>query len=481
MGYGKDGGAGLGVVMYWTELCRRMAEFRLKHSQKGPNMKPSERMNRSHTLAEQMVDIQLKNGTAIAPIKALLELSPRPQLILEYELKSTEYAVANEIDEMGEVKVRLGTGVNFDSVVGNRKGLGGGKVWNILIPKSEPVTVRSDANELSNCKFSLINFPNMFGEDDVLKPSATNSNVSTLVAQRFRLEVSSWVISIDAVEDLMGMHYTLTRRGGSAVTHKGTITRIDGNVFSLDQLTKLLNALHLFLSFVRGSYCGITFLDGSDAEGKTIWEQWGTYKVEAWRRELQSWASASESHELSTVFEGFWNLLNNSSQSDAVSQVVHWYLRSNESNEPEVSIVLTQAALERLANNTIGKKKKVPENQDGEEFTRDWIKRALKNMGINSTLPAECVELSQLGKLRTWVHGPQALVSIRNKLVHPNPTDKKISESALLEARALGLHYVELMLLKLAGHSGQYVNRSKYNLPHHLQIETVPWVIGGKS
>ncbi len=444
-------------------------------------MKPSERINRDCIVDEVSVEILLEKGSVRAPVKVNVELSPRPQLTLEYELTSTEYTASNEINERGEVEVRLDSGNSFECIVGDRSGLGGGKVWNVLIPKSEPVTVLSDTDDLSKCEFSLINFPNMWGEDDVWKPNAPNSNSSTLVVGRFHLNASPWIVTVDAVEDLMSMHYSLTRRGGSAITHHGTIARQDGKSFRVLKLVELLDALHLFLSFARGSYCGITRLEGKDTNGRVVWQQWGTYKAEPWRRPLQSWVDGSKSHALSMVFDGLLDLLNDPKQSDTVSQVIKWYLRSNESVEPEVSMVLTQAALERLTNNTIGSKKKVPGNNGGEEYTKDWIRRALEKMRISVTLPAECVELTKLGKARNWLHGSQALVSIRNKLVHPNKSDSAMSEAAWLEARALGLHYVELMLLKLTGYRGQYLNRSKHQRRYDLQIETVPWAIGGKT
>ena len=446
-------------------------------------MKPSEKINCDHKMTETTVEILLDEGFIEAPVKVSLELSPRPQVILAYELPSNAYAASNEINETGEVKVRLDDGVTLETIVGDRWHLGGGKVSNILIPKSEPVTVRGDNQFLSECGFSLINFPSMWGDMDIKVPSSSGGSSSGTVTQRIQLNAHPWSIEIVADDSLMSMHYSLTRRGGSAITHKGVIKRTDGLKYKADDVLPLVNALHLFLSFARGSYCGITLLKGFEAnpDKDCVWEQWGTYKVEPWRRELQSWADGLHSHTLSPVFEGFWNLLNDPSHSDTVSQVIKWYLRSNESVEPEVSMVLTQAALERLANNTIGSKKKVSENDGGEEYTRDWIKRALEKMGIGVALPAECVELRKLSNARNWLHGPQALVSIRNKLVHPNKTDNAVSESAWLEARALGLHYVELMLLKLTGHNGDYLNRSKHQHHYHLQIETVPWAVAGKT
>ena len=429
-------------------------------------MKPSERINRNCIVDECSVEILLANGPVRAPVKVSIELSSRPQLILEYELPSTAYAESNEINEKGEVKVRLDNGTTFEAVVGNRQGLGGGKVWNVLIPKLEPVTVRDDNQLLSCCRFSLINFPNMWGDDDVWQSNSPDGNSSTLVAQRFHLEDPPWIVTMDAVEDLMSMHYSLTRRGGSAITHHGTITRTDSREFSVDGLAKLLDALHLFLSFTRGSYCGITYLEGQDTNGKGVWQQWGTYRVEPWRRPLQSWSDESKSHSLSSVFKGFRNLLNNPSQSDTVSQVVNWYLRSNESSEPEVSVVLTQAALERLSYHIIGSKN---------SKTGEWINQALVQTGINTQIPADCPELIQLNRQHNWRHGPHALVNIRNNLAHASNNIGTISATAMMEAQALGLHYVELMLLHLSGFCGNYMNRLKRSGGYVSQVEPVPW------
>ena len=144
---------------------------------------------------------------------------------------------------------RLDNGITIDIFVGNRWYLGDGKVTNILIPKSERVTVREDSACLAKCKFALLNFPSMWGNKDIRRSPSQ-------IHERFQLEANPWLINIIAVNSLVVVHNFLTRRGGSAITHIGTITRVDGSDFALNDLAKLLAALHLFLSFARGSYCG---------------------------------------------------------------------------------------------------------------------------------------------------------------------------------------------------------------------------------
>ena len=106
-------------------------------------MKPSERINRTYELKRTTVEIPLDNRPAQVPITVNLELSPRPQLILGCEFSSADAAATNEMNCKGEVSVCLDNGRKIDTVAGNRWQLGGGTIHNILIPKSEPITVRN--------------------------------------------------------------------------------------------------------------------------------------------------------------------------------------------------------------------------------------------------------------------------------------------------------------------------------------------------
>ena len=144
-----------------------------------------------------------------------------------------------------------------------------------------------------------------------------------------------------------------------------------------------------------------------------------------------------------------------------------WYLRSNESSEPEVSVVLTQAALERLAFSTVGPKSNRTEG--------GWIADALQAKGIDPDIPTGCRELCQIRTRYSWSHGPHALVDIRNDLVHANTRRGTLSSATLLEAQSLGLHYVELMLLKVFGYTGEYANRVKNPGWDSSLFENVPW------
>ena len=434
-------------------------------------MKPSERLNRSYTLRQTTLQIALDNRLVSAPATVTLHLSPRPKVLIECAFTWEDVQATNEIREKREIEVILENGKSVDTVLGATS-IGGG-IRLTLIPKSDLVTVRDENSSFARSKFALLNFPGIWGDLDFHRyPDPSNTGTS-FIYQHFRLHADAWLVEVIGVDSVMAVHHHLLRRGGSAVTHIGTVTRTDGQQFSRDELESFLGILHLFLSFARGSYCGLTYLSGHDADRNRVWEQWGTYKVEPWQRELPTWLDPGASHELSSVFEGFWKLLEDPARGDTIAKILQWYLRSNESNETGVGVVLAHAALESLSFLLIGPKGDLREGQ--------WMAKALINEGIDPTLPSACVEMTSLSESKKWEHGLHAITDIRNNLVHADNRNGPFSEAAIREAHNLGQYYIELMLLHLSGYTGRFMNRLKERDHISSRIETVPWAVSQKQ
>ncbi len=377
-------------------------------------MKLAERIDRSIVLTRTDIEILLDDSPVAARAKIVLRLSPRPRVVIEFDWPKNEYSQAiaynasNEIQTMQHVDVQVSSGPKIRTLVGGEQWLGG-ESWcgGTLIPVTQPVTALNESTFISRCKFALINFPSLWGAQDIHRPT---SDSSSIIIQRMRLHADSWSIELTGVDAVMSLDYQMRRIGGSAITHAGCITRTDGSDFTLEELEVVLDALHLFLSFVRGSYCGLAFLSGQDSQRKTVWKQWGTREVEPWHGPLSTWVCPGESEMLSAVFDGFWQRFTDPAWSDTVSKVLRWYLRSNESSEPAVGVILTQAALERLSHATKGQ---------GSGSTGDRIAAALTKAQIDPQIPLQCPELIVLAQQRSWEHGPHALVDMRNDLVHP--------------------------------------------------------------
>ena len=423
-------------------------------------------INRPIPIQRTTIHLLFETRSVKAPAEVILQLSPRPRVIIEFKLEPIDYEASNEMRSKQCMQIHLDGGPNIDVLVGDRWFVTSKKISNFLVPTEQPVTVINENTLMNRCKFALINFPSIWGKQDITK-KLTDRTYD--VTQHLILPAFPWSIEIAAVDSLMVIDHKMKLDGGSAITHFGSIEKSSGQDFCLDELEFLVEGLHLFLSFARGSYCGLAFLSARDSNDKRVWKQWGTRRVDPWHDELPTWVCGLQSEMLSPVFEGFWWRFTDRRWNKAISNVIHWYLRSNASDEPEVGIILTQSALERLCFEMIGSK-------SDSEKRGDWIAKALKKIGIDHHIPTKCESLMKLGKQFEWSHGPHAMVEIRNDLIHPNDQHPRVSKNAFSEAWDLGQRYIELMLLNLLGHKGQYFNRLMRGEGYGSAVEEVPWI-----
>jgi hypothetical protein len=98
----------------------------------------------------------------------------------------------------------------------------------------------------------------------------------------------------------------------------------------------------------------------------------------------------------------------------------------------------------------------------------------LQELGIPSTIPDLCPDLKMAGVVETWANGPQAIASLRNRVVHPRRSHGTVDFAVWIDAWLLSVQYIELALLALLGYRGVYGNRLKR--PRHAgEVEPVPW------
>lgn len=375
-----------------------------------------------------------------------MRLSPVPRVFIE-----ATSSVASSLMDYGQtVKVRFPDGPEFEANVVQIRF--GPSLGSRLVPSRQPVTVFESQNKHQCVEFKVINYP---GLSDRARPALLNSG--------------PWAIELRALPDLQESRKTLSSESGYAMTHEGSIRRSDGKSFSVGEAEIILSALHLLLSFARGGSCGLTLITGTDKRGERTWEQWGSYPAFPWFS-LTSWMDHRHNgdKELAEAWPGFLEACRNpaNSSNDWFRVALYWYLRSNEANNPYVGIVLTQAALERLArevSNGSGRKSR---------DTKATIRAAVEQVGVDAAIPECCRHLH--GARRHDSDGPTTLVRIRNDLIHPKTVDG-IDLNGHLQARDLGQWYVELFLLWLIAYRGSYANRISYAYEGKWAPEMVPW------
>ena len=396
--------------------------------------------------------------------QVMLHLSPRPRICIEIDsvqlptdFDESAGAFDISLDSSAIVSVRPDT-VRFERTKDKLLCKGSFTLANRSVTPIQP------GDDLTEVQFGLLNFPAFLGEE--YQPPKTIEEFKKGYQRRdfVKLQASSWVIEVRSLKNTPEIIGRLRAHGGYGLTHEGSIRRSDGKPFSAKQVVPLLDLLRLFLSFARGANCGVTLVAGMNDKGQRVWEMWGTSHSSPWSGH-RSWFDVHHGITLTEVFSGFYSQLIKASRHHPIRMALQWYLLSNDTQPLEGSIVLTQAALERLSQEMDGKKRKRKEG--------DWIADALKRASICVDIPPPSQNLKRFMKRRSFANGPHALVEIRNDLIHSDMKLKTLSSDIYVQARDLGLWYVELMLLKRFGYAGQYGNRLTQEW--RGQVERVPW------
>ena len=151
----------------------------------------------------------------------------------------------------------------------------------------------------------------------------------------------------------------------------------------------------------------------------------------------------------------------------------------------EGATILIQTALDLLAWTLLVKDRTVLSENGFEKLSAmDKLRRLGLACEVPLDIPASMVEISKLAKKHNWTDAPQALVEIRNALVHPNPKNRLRQAGLIAETRVLrecwrlGLWFLELVILKLVSYEGSYSNRLQQDVSGHHKAESVPWTRG---
>ena len=250
----------------------------------------------------------------------------------------------------------------------------------------------------------------------------------------------------------------LKQEGGYAVTHTGSIQRFDRETFCVKDAENILRGLRAFLSFARGSACGLTLVKAIAQDDREMILEWGTSYVEPWRARSAWLPLIDGGDSLSQLFPGFWSLYTDEDWSDTICMAIDWYLNGN--NGPfHVGIILVQAALESMCYKILGKKTKAEED----------LRKSLNKIGIDKQIPESCQHLKDFSTQKVKQEkgnnymgdGPEAIVQIRNDLVHAKKNYDRLSADAQMDALRLGLWYIELILLRKVEYYGRYMNRPR--------------------
>ncbi|MXX94361.1 MAG: hypothetical protein F4039_07465 [Gammaproteobacteria bacterium] len=337
-----------------------------------------------------------------------------------------------------------------------------GKSSGALALAKSPFTVIHRDEKITSIRFSVLNFPKFFGGRDTWIGRQC-VGATTLTYDRLQVKITQ-DLSLSQNKEY------LNETNGYSVTLNGVIRFTDGAELSVDEAKDILRGLRAFLSFARGAACGLTLVNTTLPDDKSIFFEWGTTYTEPWHCGYDTWLPTivDGGKNLSLAFNGFWMLYSNPNWKNVLTRVIDLYLNSK-STAYHVGIILIQAALESLCSRIADPKNKT-------DTTGEYLSDSIKHIGLCTSIPSSCKSLAMIFQNNSSVNGDGliAITKLRNDIVHPNQKCSDNTE-AWMEALKLGQWYIEMILLKQFSYSGRYRNRlAKVG---ESVFEMVPWTI----
>jgi len=340
-----------------------------------------------------------------------------------------------------------------------------------ISPRREPLVIGDPKAKLKRVVFHVLNFW-VFDSNWKAHIPSTDRELADhveLVGDKHKITISSLVETRELVKGLR-------KTSGFGITHCGEIVATGSGDLSVKEVSALLDELHFYLSFARGIRVGIILPVGYDSDGKQVYQEWGARLCSPWRYVL-AWMNPRRGEALEEAFPGFHQMWSQETWHDALRDAIIWYCTANAPGvELDTGIVLAQAALELLAWTYAVHDKKLFTAKSFKKkrgTAAKKIETILDGLNLDNTIPAECADLLALARKHSWPNGPQALTSVRNDIVHPKKDLDPLTHDAAYQTRELALRYVELILLKLFGYSGDYCTR--LSQPFVGETKKVPW------
>jgi len=349
----------------------------------------------------------------------------------------------------------------------------------VFSPNKSGAVVTPPSGAISTATFHLFNFPEFMGPEDYVLTTGEPPLQGRRRCGRVVLDADGWNITLAATGRTDNLVKALKAQGGHILTHLGRIARQDGSTFSSERLEELLSCLHYFLSFALGRWAGIALPVGFDTGGKRVFEEWGM-RITAdgpWKGS-SSWFDEHHGELLSQVFPGFASLWAKKLWRRPLAHALYWYLGACDRRVGigvDTGLILAQTASEVLAwTYCVLDREIVPREKFGPRgFSAARKLRLLtSSLGVPLEIPPDLSALRQK-RGNKWADGMDAITDIRNSLVHPD-AQTELPDHLCFEGWNLSLWYIDLVLLRLCGHDGNYANRLALRRMKG-QVEPVPW------
>jgi len=338
----------------------------------------------------------------------------------------------------------------------------------------EPVALGRAEAELSHVLVHWLNLPAIRSPHGIENPDGTVE-----YSGRWTAVLGEWSVTMDMRSDHTEVWRQVRAEGSIVMTHVMEIRRVDGYSFTPADVEPVLSGLHVGMSFALGRWVAPALPVGFDARGQRVWEQWGARNCSPgapgalhWWHDQREWELeellsrtverfCDPQHEFTTRF-----LMSNAILSAAGGFV-------------EQRITTAFAAIEHLAWVRLKLGRGMSRTQYDKPRAHGRLAKLLAEANID-----QAIDEGHLAALHSYslsasdgpLDGPQAVVRIRNAIVHPTcPQDELYCQAGLVqEAWFLTQHCLVLLILHHVGYTGSCQSMLRPG-GWTGDVEPVPW------
>lgn len=312
------------------------------------------------------------------------------------------------------------------------------------------VRLLQDEREAVEVRAEILNF-----ETELLgTPVETNGGGSQ--ARRAGWSAEGLRFTLDPVPYSKHSRSLLADGDGYAVTHVLGIRREDGGSLCAADFTQLSELLYDALSICAGSYLGIGCSAGMTASGERVWERWAIGRTQHWRNRL-TWLPFKASEGLEPAMPKLLALSGQHPWSSGVLRNLTGALAEGlREGSIEIRLATLVTGLELLAWALLVQDRgMVPEADFDNRRLHTHIAQVLSIDSVPLPVPANLTALRSFARSCGGT-GPQAVVTVRNRVVHPPTRGRQVpSAQVRIEAWLLAIRYLQLGILARCGYSGE--------------------------
>ncbi len=327
----------------------------------------------------------------------------------------------------------------------------------------------------------IFTIPNLRDFHGTVVKSKAETNFSTF-SNRLTLENDFCLINIDKCKDFKTRVQSLEEKGGFNILYNCELFPKKGSI-KLEDSAEIFQCLSTFLTFLNGRRTSAFFIQGVYEE-RVLWCDYSDYLVDNYKY-VQTWPQKTSVVGISKMWEQFSTLWKDSNNKIFFTSAIHWYVEANaNSGFTEGSIIMTQTALELLYNWWIIESKKMIIGKDSENINAaNKIRLLLSQLNISHSVPSAFTHLQHYVDEKI-TDAPEAIVQIRNAIVHSQQEKRKtldsIHDMVKHEALQLSIWYIEMTLLKILDFDEKYFNRCSSQMWGSEAEEFPPWSSKGK-